>query len=265
MDLGLKNQSVMIFGGAGTIGQAVVRQFMEEECHVTVFDSHPSTDAVVKEKYPGCLGIRSDVTNYKAVVEGFESAFEKFGKIDHVVFTVGVGSGKFGFPFWNLKPGDWSRVLNINLQGAVHIAHAFAPYAVRQKSGSISFFTSVAGQIGSQTDPPYSAAKAGLINFMQCVAKDMAPHHVRANAISPGMVASELNRSVWQAGQEFLPEEDRQEYQDWAEEKIHHISPLGGWQMPDEFGAMATYLASHHARHITGQVLNIDGGQVMHA
>lgn len=265
MDLELKDQSVVVFGGAGTIGQAVVQRFVEEGCQVLIFDAHPSTDEISKSIHENCLSIRSNVVDFEAVKKGMQYAASQFGKINHVIYSVGVGSGKFGFPFWNLEPSDWPRILQINLQGAVHAAHAFAPYAVDQKAGSITFFTSVAGQIGSQTDPPYSAAKAGLINFMQCVAKDLAPYNARANAISPGMVASELNRSVWQAGQELLPEEDRQEYEDWAAEKIRMVAPLNDWQRPEDFGAMAAYLASKHARHITGQVLNIDGGQVMHS
>jgi 2-hydroxycyclohexanecarboxyl-CoA dehydrogenase len=124
---------------------------------------------------------------------------------------------------------------------------------------------SVAGQIGSQTDPPYSAAKAGLINFMQCAARDLAPYGVRANALSPGMVQTNLNASVWAASQAGLPEAERVDYATWAREKIRKVAPLGRWQMPEEYGAMAVYLASEHARNITGQTINIDGGQVMHA
>ncbi len=127
------------------------------------------------------------------------------------------------------------------------------------------FLVSVAGQIGSQTDPPYSAAKAGLINFMQCAAKDLAPYGVRVNALSPGMVKTDLNEAVWRAGQAALPDAARQDYETWGSEKIRKVSPLGRWQTPEEFAAMAVFLASDHARNITGQTLNIDGGQVMHA
>ena len=123
----------------------------------------------------------------------------------------------------------------------------------------------MAGQIGSQTDPPYSAAKAGLINFMQCAAKDFAPHGVRVNALSPGMVKTDLNESVWRAGQAGLPPAERQDYDSWAAEKIRKVSPLGQWQTPAELAAMAVFLASDHARNITGQTINIDGGQVMHS
>ena len=127
------------------------------------------------------------------------------------------------------------------------------------------FLVSVAGQIGSQTDPPYSASKAGLINFTQCAAKDLAPHNVRVNALSPGMVKTDLNQAVWSAGQRLLPDSQRHSYDDWAADKIKKVSPLGRWQTPEEYAAMACYLASDHARNITGQTINIDGGQVMHA
>lgn len=265
MDLNLNNQVVMVFGGAGTIGQAIAKSFAEERCQVCVFDFHPSTVTMADLLPSSAMGIRGDVTDYEAVQQGFKQCLATWNQVDHIVYTAGVGSGKFGFPFWNLEPSDWPRVWDINMMGAVHVAHAFAQHAVQTRSGTITFLTSVAGQIGSQTDPPYSAAKAALINFMQCVAKDLAPYQVRANALSPGMVQSDLNRSVWNAGQELIPEEERTSYEDWAEAKIRKVSPLGKWQDPASFGSMATFLASEHARHITGQVLNIDGGQVMHA
>lgn len=127
------------------------------------------------------------------------------------------------------------------------------------------FLVSVAGQIGSQTDPPYSASKAGLINFTQCAAKDLGPHNVRVNALAPGMVKTELNRSIWAAGQAKLQESQRVNFDDWAAEKIKKVSHLGRWQMPEEYAAMACFLASDHAKNITGQTINIDGGQVMHS
>src|SRR3712207_1260704 len=121
------------------------------------------------------------------------------GRIDHLVFAVAIGSGKFGFPFWNLEPGDWPRVLEVNVVGAVNVLHAFAPALVQARAGTVLLIASVSGQIGSQTDPPYSASKAALINFAQCAARDLAPYGVRVNALCPGMVKTELNRSVWEA------------------------------------------------------------------
>ncbi len=255
--MNLTNQRVVVFGAARGIGRAIAEGFIAEHCQVEGFDRDTSG--------PSLSGSGSmtacDVTSYAQV----RSVADALTGVAHVIYSVGIGSGKFGFPFWNLEPEDWARVLEVNLTGAVNVAHAFAPKLIASGEGSLLFLASVAGQMGSQTDPPYSAAKAGLINFMQCAAKDLAPHGVRVNALSPGMVKTDLNESVWRASQESRPAEQRQAYSAWAEEKIRKVAPLGRWQEPAELAAMAVFLASAHARNITGQTINIDGGQVMHA
>jgi NAD(P)-dependent dehydrogenase (short-subunit alcohol dehydrogenase family) len=251
MNLNLQGQSVVVFGAAKGIGKAIATGFRTEGCSVFGFDREKTETSITQ----------GDVTNYDSV-RAFADGLEH---VDHVVFSVGVGSGKFGFPFWNLEPSDWMRVLEVNLIGAVNVAHAFAPRLIERGGGSILFLVSVAGQIGSQTDPPYSASKAGLINFTQCAAKDLGPHNVRVNALAPGMVRTELNQSIWAAGQAKLPEEQRLGFDEWAAEKIKKVSHLGRWQMPDEYAAMATFLASNHAKNVTGQTINIDGGWVMHS
>lgn len=252
MNLQLQGQKVVVIGAATGIGRTITQSFEAEGCLVHGLDVRQAEGVSLT------LG---DVTDY-ACLQNFAAAC---GEVDHVIFAVGAGSGKLGFPFWNLEPTDWHRVLEVNLVGAVHTAHAFAPALVRARGGSMLFLTSVAGQTGSQTDPPYSAAKAGLINFMQCAAKDLAPYHVRVNALAPGMVRTPLNQAVWAASQARFPESERQDYDAWADEKIRKVSPLGRWQTPEECAAMAVFLASPHARNITGQTLNVDGGQVMHA
>jgi 2-hydroxycyclohexanecarboxyl-CoA dehydrogenase len=257
MNLNLTGQRVAVLGAARGIGREIASAFLAEGAAVWTLDRDSSTTPL-----PGLAGSAvGDVTRYTDLQQFAHS----IGPTDHMIYCVGVGSGKFGFPFWNLHPTDWAPVLEVNLIGAVNAAHAFAPQIIPQRSGSMLFLVSVAGQMGSQTDPPYSAAKAGLINFTQCAAKDLAPHGIRVNALSPGMVKTDLNQAVWQAGQAQLPPDQRQSYEAWAEEKIRKVSPLARWQTLPEFGAMATYLASDHARNITGQTLNIDGGQVMHA
>lgn len=258
MKLDLKGQKVIVFGAAKGIGRAIAEEFAREGCTVVGFDLEAETTPIARE---GDIH-RGNVANYEDV-----AAFaQQHRDTDHIIFSVGAGSGKFGFPFWKeLKSADWSRVLEINLVGAVNVAHAFAPALVGRGRGSLLFLGSVAGQMGSQTDPPYSAAKAGLINFMQCAARDLAPHGIRANVLSPGMVRTELNKSVWAASQESLPPDQRLDYETWGNRKTQSVAPLGRWQEPSEFAAMAVFLASHHAANITGQTINIDGGQVMHS
>ena len=148
--------------------------------------------------------------------------------------------------------------------GAVNVAHAFGPEMATTRRGTMLFISSVAGQIGSQTDPPYSAAKAGLINFAQCAAKDLAPFGVRVNTICPGMVKTELAKSVWQAWSDDQPTKEKRTYEEWTAEKVKRTIPLGRWQTPEDIASMAVFLASERAANVTGQTINVDGGYVMH-
>jgi NAD(P)-dependent dehydrogenase (short-subunit alcohol dehydrogenase family) len=154
--------------------------------------------------------------------------------------------------------------LEVNVVGAANVAHAYAPLLVEAGQGTMLFLSSVAGQIGSQTDPPYSASKAALINFMQCAARDLAGHGVRVNALCPGMVQTALNRSVYEAWASQQPEGERQSYEEWAGAKVRRVVPLGRWQTPEDIAEMAVFLASARAANVTGQTINVDGGFVMH-
>jgi NAD(P)-dependent dehydrogenase (short-subunit alcohol dehydrogenase family) len=133
------------------------------------------------------------------------------------------------------------------------------------RRGTMLFLGSVAGQNGSQTDPPYSASKAALLNFVQCAARDLAPHGVRVNALNPGMVPTALNRSVYEAWATRVPEAERPGFDAWAADKIAKLVPLGRWQTPEDVAAMAVFLASERAANVTGQAINVDGGYVMHS
>lgn len=258
METNLSGKTVVICGAARGIGRAIAVAFAEEGCEVVALDrslDEQDRDTARIRYVEGDVSSADDVARLNSSLPS----------IDHVVFAVGIGSGVAGFPFWNLEVTDWNRVLEVNLLGAVNVAHRFAPRLAQQRCGSLTFLVSVAGQIGSPTDPPYSASKAALINFMQVAARDLAPFGVRANAISPGMVQTDLNRSVWQASQSKLAPESRKSYQQWADEKIQRICPLARWQTSEQIAATSVFLASDHAMNITGQTLNVDGGQVMHA
>ena len=100
-------------------------------------------------------------------------------------------------------------MLEVNVLGMVNAAHAIAPGMTLRKEGTLIFLASVAGQIGSQTDPPYSASKAANINFAQCLAKDLAPHGIRVNVVCPGMVRTPLNERIWQAWNDQQPPAQR--------------------------------------------------------
>jgi NAD(P)-dependent dehydrogenase (short-subunit alcohol dehydrogenase family) len=261
VELGLQDHGVVIVGGASGIGWAVVEAFAQEQARVAVIDIAP---VPTRAGFEGPVAIRADVTDYAAIQAAARELAQRLGRVDHVIYAAAVGSGKYGFPYWNLEPADWEHVWRVNLLGAVHVAHAFGPLLAQQRRGTILFLASVAGQIGSQTDPPYSASKAALINFAQCAAKDLAPYNVRVNTICPGMVRTPLNRSVWQAWAAQQSPETWQDYETWAAAKIARLIPLNRWQTPEDVAALAVFLASDRAANITGQTLNVDGGFVMH-
>ncbi len=272
MDLQLAGQVAVVVGGARGLGHAIAAAFCAEGAAIVLVDRDTETALVAQDLQSassdaGAVGYVADVTDFAAMQEIASELRQRFGRCcDHVVHAAAIGSGKLGFPFWNLDPADWERVLRVNLIGAVNVAHAFAPgMAEARRAGTLLFLASVAGQIGSQTDPPYSASKAGLINFTQCAARDLAPYGVRVNALCPGMVKTALNRSVYEAWAARQPEEMQQlSYEEWADDKIRRLVPLGRWQEPEDIAAMAVFLASPRAGNVTGQTINVDGGYVMH-
>jgi 2-hydroxycyclohexanecarboxyl-CoA dehydrogenase len=269
VDTGLRGDVVAILGAAGGIGTAIAHAFAAEGCAVAVIDRRPAVMAFAASLHDthgvGAVGMVADATDYAAVQDAARLVVTELGGCQHVVVSVGVGSGKLGMPFWSMAPSDWEPVVRANLMSCVHAAHAFVPALLAQRRGSFCFLSSVAGQIGSPTDPPYSAAKAAVINFAQCAARDLAAHGIRANALCPGMVATELNRSVWQAWRDRTPAADHVDHETWAAEKMRRVTPLGRWQTPEDVAAAAVFLASRLAANVTGQTVNVDGGQVMHA
>ena len=262
MNLELTNHVAVITGGASGIGRAIAAAFVAEGAKVALWDASAGVDATATEI--GALACRVDITDYASVTAAVERTEKELGPIVHLAHAAAIGSGKLGFPFTNLEPEHWRRVLDVNIMGMTHVAHAVAPGMVARKAGTLVFIASVAGQIGSPTDPPYSASKAANINFAQCMAKDLAGHGIRVNTVCPGMVQTPLNRSVWQAWHDQQPPGKRKSYDEWAGEKVRTVVPLGRWQRPENVADMVVFLSSARSSEVTGQTINVDGGFVMH-
>ena len=126
MELGLSNAVVAIFGAASGIGTAIARAFAARRLEGR--RSRPqSTRRRSRRQLPGAISLVVDVGDYAIICRAAEQITDRVGPCDHVVYAVGCGSGKFGFPFWKLAPSDWDAVLKVNLLGVVNVAHAFAP------------------------------------------------------------------------------------------------------------------------------------------
>lgn len=268
MELHLKGHVAVVTGGASGIGLGAVRGFAAESCHVALWDRAANVADVAKhvadESGVRTLGLAVDVADEQSVRTAWKRTQEELGPVEHLVHAAAIGSGKFGFPFTNLQPADWLKVLNVNIMGMTNVAHVVFPDLITRGQGSLVFVASVAGQVGSQTDPPYSASKAANINFAQCLAKDLAPHGIRVNTVCPGMVQTPLARGVWEAWNANQPADKQRSYEDWAGEKLRKNVPLGRWQTPENIGDMIVFLSSPRASEVTGQTINVDGGYVMH-
>src|SRR4051812_11225046 len=120
MDLELSGQVAVVTGGASGIGLACARALAREGCRIALWD----VSSGVKDAAPTMLGLPVDVSDFAAVEAAVGHTEAALGPISHLVHAAAVGSGKFGFPFTNLRPGDWSRVLDVNVMGMVHVAHA---------------------------------------------------------------------------------------------------------------------------------------------
>ena len=255
---------MLVVGGASGIGLAAVDAFLAEQASVVIWDvaAHTAEVASARER---CFAVEVDISDAESVNTALVESERLCGPFDHVVHAAAVGSGKLGFPFTSLDTSDWSRVLQVNVQGMVNVAHALTPGMIGRGAGTMIFVASVAGQIGSPTDPPYSASKAANINFAQVIAKDLAPHGIRVNTVCPGMVKTPLNRAVWQSWVDRQQEDDRLTYDQWAHQKIQQLVPLGRWQTPENVADMIVFLSSIRASEVTGQTINVDGGYVMHS
>ena len=262
MDLKLTNKVAVVTGGASGIGAATTTMLQQEGCRVVVMD----------RRFPNAIDSSNrqlirrevDVTSLEQIATAWADVESSAGPIDIVVHAAAIGSGHFGFPYTNVPVSAWEDVLRVNILGMTNIAHVAGPAMSARRSGVMVFLASVAGQMGSQTDPPYSASKAANINFAQCMARDLAPLGVRVNTVCPGMVKTSLNESVWRAWYDQQPPDQRKSYDDWAAEKISKVVPLGRWQTTDDIAAMIVFLCSDRASEVTGQTINVDGGCVMH-
>ncbi|QDV26788.1 SDR family NAD(P)-dependent oxidoreductase [Aureliella helgolandensis] len=268
MDLGLAGHTALITGGANGIGLATAKAFAAEGCRLLLWDL--ATSVAVAEELADEFGVdvqsqQVDVANFNQCQSQLAEFIGSGRSIQHVVHCAAVGSGKFGFPFTKLNPEDWRKPVEVNILGMTNIAHVLTHYLTEQQVGTFVFVASVAGQIGSQTDPPYSASKAANINFAQCMAKDLACYGIRVNTVCPGMVQTALNRAVWQAWHNTALEGDKQSYEEWAARKLQSVVPLGRWQACEDIASMIVFLSSDRAMQVTGQTINVDGGQVMHS
>ena len=242
----LDGKVALITGAARGIGKAIALKFAQEGADVAF------TDLVINEAAEETIaeiaafghkvkGYASNAANFDETHAVVEEILKEFGHIDILVNNAGIT--KDGLVL-RMSEAQWDAVIAVTLKSAFNFIHAVIPSMARQKGGSIINMASIAGQMGNPGQINYASSKAGLIAMAKTVAKEMGSRGIRANAIAPGFIVSEMTNA--------LPEAVREEY-------IKSI-PLKRGGTVEEIANTALYLGSDLSSYVTGQVIAVNGG-----
>lgn len=249
-DLGLTGRVALITGGSRGIGRAVALHFAELGANVIVnyLENQSAAQATVKELRE--LGVEAEaiqgdvakLTDARRLVSG---TVDRFGRIDFLICNAGIWEGA---AVEEISEELWDKTIDMNLRGTWTMCKAAVPEMKKQRFGRIVIVSSTAGQRGEAFVSNYAASKGGQISFTKSLAPELAPFGINVNSVAPGWVDTELNDAV------FADSESRK--------AISATIPLG-IATADDIAGPIVFLCTDWARHITGEVLNVNGGSVL--
>ncbi len=246
----LKNNIAIITGSARGIGKQIAQKLASEGANVVVCDVNDTQTQSTADEIESSFGVKTafmaaDITRPDHIRNLIDTTVKQFERIDIFVNNAGI------CPLNSIEDitlEEWNRVLSVNLTGVFLCCQAVMPFMKKQHSGRILNMASVAGKIGGvAAGAHYSASKAGVICLTKVFARAMAPFGVRVNAIAPGPVETEMVKDFSEDAMKILVEQ----------------APLGRIANTDDIAEGALFLLSDAARHITGEILDINGGLLM--
>ena len=240
---------VLVTGGSRGIGREVAEVYAENGYDVVINYVSDKTDVEgikkeFEEKGVKYLLVKADVSKAEDVDNMVEEAIKEFGKIDVLVNNAGITRDTL---LMRMSEEDFDKVIEINLKGTYLVTKAVTKYMMKKRQGSIINLASVVGVVGNAGQCNYSASKAGVIGFTKSVAKELASRNIRANAVAPGFIATDMTSVL----------------SDSVKENINAQIPLKRMGTAREVAEVIYFLGSEKSSYITGQVINIDGGMVM--
>jgi 3-oxoacyl-[acyl-carrier protein] reductase len=253
MKISLENQVAVVTGGSRGIGAATVKLFAGAGCNV-VF-SYLRARKAARElekacgKMPGAASaFRADVSKMADARKLIDTAIHRFGQLDILVANAGV---------WTADPQridkiterEWDKMMAVNLKGVYSVVCCAVPHMARQNRGRIIAVSSTAGQRGEAFHTHYGAAKGGVISLVKGLATELAPHNILVNAVAPGWVMTDMARPILRK-----PSEKR---------KVTCSIPLRRFGRPEEIAMPILFLASDMSTYMTGEIININGGNVL--
>lgn len=249
--INLTNQVVLITGGSRGIGAACAVLFAKAGANIviTYTKNEKAANSVVenvKKEGRSCLAIKADISKYANANKVVKKTIKKFGKIDILVNNAGIWTyGKIG----SMSEKVWKETMQVNLDGMFYLTNAVVPYMKKQLNGKIINISSTAGQRGEAEHSHYAASKGGMISFTKAIATELGQFNINVNSVAPGWVDTDLNDSVF----------SDKKYKEQERKKI----PIQRIPTPEDIAGPIVFLASDLARHITGEIMNVNGGSVL--
>lgn len=247
MSEGLRGRVAVVTGAASGIGAAVAHRLRDAGVHVAALDTafasgHGGGRSAASEDEG--LSVRCDVGDAAAVEAAVARAALELGPPTLAVHAAGVTRDAM---HWKLAPADWDLVLRVNLSGAFHLLRAVAPHLRAARAGSVVLVGSINGLRGKVGQTAYAASKAGLVGLAKSAARELGPSGARVNVVAPGLTDTPMTAGL-------APE--------WRAKALAETA-LGRIASADDIAATIVFLLTNAACHVTGQVLNVDGGQAM--
>ncbi len=243
-------KTAIVTGSSRGVGRATALRLAEGGADVVV--NYLSNEAAAletvelcKEKGVGTIAVKADVSEFTGANAIAKQTVERFGRIDLLVCNAGVWDGA---PIEDMSEELWNRVINTNLKSAWAMTKACVPSMKKQASAAIVMVSSTAGQRGEANYSNYAASKGGQISFTKALASELCPK-IRVNAVAPGWIETAMTRPV------FNDETYMQ--------SVLKTIPLNRIALTDDIALSICFLLSDWSRHITGEVLNINGGAVL--
>ncbi len=254
----LEGRVALITGGASGIGAGVAQVFAREGAHVVIgdldFEAAKNFAAQLNDAGQNATGVRLDVTSRTEIDTAASEIERTVGSIDILVNNAGISTVR---DFLDIDDHDWDSMMNVNLKGVLLTTQRILPGMINRKSGRIINISSMAGKQGLPRLAHYCATKFGVVGMTQSLAFETAPYNVTVNAVCPGVVRTPL----WDdSANGILNDLDGEN--GW--QAFVSGIPLGRPQSPEDMGFACLFFASDAGSNITGESLNVSGGQQVH-